>query len=33
MGKRAKKGKRGRMQLPPGMDPGALGGLPGLPGS
>jgi signal recognition particle subunit SRP54 len=33
MGKQAKKGKRGRMQLPPGMDPGALGGLPGLPGS
>jgi signal recognition particle subunit SRP54 len=28
-----KKGKRGRMQLPPGMDPGALGGLPGLPGA
>jgi signal recognition particle subunit SRP54 len=33
MTKPGKKGKRGRMQLPPGMDPGALGGMPGLPGS
>jgi len=31
MNKPGKKGKKGRMQLPPGMDPGALGGLPGIP--
>jgi signal recognition particle subunit SRP54 len=33
MNKPGKKGKKGRMQLPPGMDPGALGGLPGIPGT
>lgn len=32
MTKPGKKGKRGRLQLPPGMDPGALGGFPGMPG-
>jgi signal recognition particle subunit SRP54 len=32
MNKPGKRGKKGRMQLPPGMDPGALGGMPGLPG-
>ena len=33
MSKPGKRGKKGRMQLPPGMDPGALGGLPGIPGT
>jgi len=33
MSKPGKRGKKGRMQLPPGADPGALGGLPGFPGT